>query len=133
MKRVADQGVALVEFAIVVPLLLIMVFGAMDVGRLYFEQVALADAAQEGAFYSSFEPDDHTKTTTRVVESLNDPAVTAADVTVLCPGGVRIIVSVEKEVQHLSPFFTPFWGSSTTLRRTVEAEVHSTATCDPTP
>ena len=124
----------MVEFAIVLPLLLIMVFGAMDVGRLYFEQVALADAAQEGAFYASFEPDDHTKTRTRVIESLNDPAVTAGNVTVLCPGDARIIVSVEKEVRHLTPFFTPFWGESSTLRGRVESEVHSTtAGCDPTP
>ena len=77
MSRLREQGAALVEFAVVLPLLMVMVFGAMDVGRLYFEQVALADAAQEGAFYASFEPDDHTKTTTRVIESLNDPAVSA--------------------------------------------------------
>lgn len=131
MRR--EQGAALVEFAIVIPLLFIMVFGAMDVGRLYFEQVALADAAQEGALYATFEPDDHTKTQTRVLESLNDPSVTAADVDVFCPGGDRIIVTVTKEVQHLSPFFRPFWGDTTTLRGYVEGEVHSTATCDPTP
>lgn len=133
MTRPQDTGAALVEFAIVIPILFIMVFGAMDVGRLYFEQVALADAAQEGALYASFEPDDHTKTQTRVLESLNDPQVTAADVVVLCPGGARIVVAVTKEVQHLNPFFKPFWGDSTTLRGLVEGEVHSTAACDPTP
>lgn len=41
------------EFAIVLPLLLIMVFGVVDVGRLLFAKISLASASQEAARASS--------------------------------------------------------------------------------
>ncbi|MGI9648242.1 MAG: TadE family protein [Acidimicrobiia bacterium] len=47
LKR--DSGAALVEFAIVVPLLLLLVFGIIEFGRAYNAQNTLTHAAREGA------------------------------------------------------------------------------------
>jgi Flp pilus assembly protein TadG len=51
--RLADadrsRGAAAVEFAIVLPLLLLIVFGVVDFGRAYNAKVTLAQAAREGA------------------------------------------------------------------------------------
>lgn len=44
-----DCGAAAVEFALVLPILLVLVFGVIDFGRLYFTQITLTDAAREGA------------------------------------------------------------------------------------
>jgi Flp pilus assembly protein TadG len=38
-----------VEFALVVPVLLLLVLGMIDFGRLWFTQVSLSQAAREGA------------------------------------------------------------------------------------
>ena len=114
-----ERGAALVEFAIVVPLLLLLVFGAMDIGRLYFIQVSMSEAAQEGALYATFEPGDHTLIRQRVVESLNDPNLSTDNVSVLCPDGTtgsRIIITVEKEMAFIAPYFRPVWGSAAPIR-----------------
>lgn len=44
-----DRGAAAVEFALVVPVLFLMLFGIIDFGRLYNAQVTITQAAREGA------------------------------------------------------------------------------------
>ncbi len=44
-----DRGATAVEFAIVVPLLLLILFGLIDFGRLFFVEVSLNAASREGA------------------------------------------------------------------------------------
>lgn len=44
-----DGGATAVEFAIVVPLLLLILFGLIDFGRLFFVEVSLNAASREGA------------------------------------------------------------------------------------
>jgi Flp pilus assembly protein TadG len=44
-----DRGAAMVEFAIVLPLLLVLVMGIIEFGRAYNTQVAIQSAAREGA------------------------------------------------------------------------------------
>lgn len=43
-----ESGAAMVEMAIVLPLLLLLVFGIIELGRLYNSQVTLTHAAREG-------------------------------------------------------------------------------------
>lgn len=50
-RRRGERGVALVEFAIVAPLLAVVVFGVIDVGRAYKTQAQLRNAAREGAAF----------------------------------------------------------------------------------
>lgn len=44
-----DAGAAVVEFAIVVPLLLLILFGLIDFGRLFFVQLSAKNAVREVA------------------------------------------------------------------------------------
>lgn len=44
-----DQGAAAVEFALVLPLLLLLVLGIVDCARLYNTRITLSEAAAEGA------------------------------------------------------------------------------------
>lgn len=60
------KGQALVEFAMVLPLLLALVTGIVDVGFLYHHQLLLTDAAREGARLGSLgQPVDQVRTTVR--------------------------------------------------------------------
>ena len=47
-RRSDDRGAAAVEFALVMPLLLLLVFGIIDFARAYNMQLALTQAAREG-------------------------------------------------------------------------------------
>lgn len=56
MKRVsvpADAGVALVEFALVLPLLILVFLGIAETGRLTYYSIMTANAAHAGAAYGS--------------------------------------------------------------------------------
>ncbi len=45
----SDSGAAAVEFALIVPILFLLIFGIVDFGRAYQAKVELAHAAREGA------------------------------------------------------------------------------------
>lgn len=47
--RRRDRGAAAVEFALVVPMLLLLVFGIIDFGRMLNVKITLTQAAREGA------------------------------------------------------------------------------------
>jgi Flp pilus assembly protein TadG len=51
-SRRRRSGQALVEFSIVLPLFLIMLFGIIDFGRVVWANSSLANAAREGARYA---------------------------------------------------------------------------------
>ncbi len=44
-----DRGAAAVEFALVVPMLLLIVFGLIDFGRMLNAQITITESAREGA------------------------------------------------------------------------------------
>jgi Flp pilus assembly protein TadG len=44
-----DRGAAAVEFALVLPMLLLVVFGLIDFGRMLNAQITVTEAAREGA------------------------------------------------------------------------------------
>jgi Flp pilus assembly protein TadG len=52
-----ERGQSIVEFALVLPLLLIVLLGLLDLGRVYYTLVALEDMASEGATYAAIHPD----------------------------------------------------------------------------
>jgi uncharacterized membrane protein len=48
-RRAADRGVVAVEFALILPLLVILIFAAVIAGSLYLDQLQIQAAAREGA------------------------------------------------------------------------------------
>jgi Flp pilus assembly protein TadG len=51
-------GQSLVEFALVLPVLLLLILGAVDFGRLFSTKISLTNAAREGANYLARNPGD---------------------------------------------------------------------------
>jgi len=52
----STEGVALVEFALVIPILLILLVGILDTGRAVNAYVTISNASREGARYASLNP-----------------------------------------------------------------------------
>jgi hypothetical protein len=52
------RGQAVVEFAIILPVFLLLVLITVDFGRLFFSYVQLSNAAREGAAYAATQPTD---------------------------------------------------------------------------
>lgn len=49
LRRARERGAAAVEFAMVLPVLLLLLGGVIDFGSLYYNQIVLSNAARDGA------------------------------------------------------------------------------------
>ena len=56
--KTRQQGQGILEFALILPILFLIVFGVLDLGRIFFETIGLTNAAREGARYLTLHPDD---------------------------------------------------------------------------
>lgn len=56
--RQNERGQSMVELALTITILMVLLAGTVDLGRAFFTWLALRDAAQEGASYGSYRPDD---------------------------------------------------------------------------
>jgi Flp pilus assembly protein TadG len=63
-----DEGQSLVELGVLIPLLLIIVLGAIDFGRAYYAYISVTNAARAGAQYASASN----------ANAANNPGITAA-------------------------------------------------------
>ena len=48
------RGQSLVEFALIAPILLLLIMGTLDLGRVFYVKIALQSAAREGAYFVSY-------------------------------------------------------------------------------
>jgi len=61
-RRPSERGAAAVEMAIILPVLVFLVFGIIDFGRMLNAQIILTEAAREGARAAALEPAGTTQT-----------------------------------------------------------------------
>ena len=55
-ERLKEEGQSLMELAVSLVILLILLAGIVDIGRMAFHYIAMRDAAQEGVAYGSIYP-----------------------------------------------------------------------------
>ncbi len=106
------DGAAMVEFAIIAPLLFVLIFGIIDFGRVFFLYNNLTNAAREGARLGAvLDPTVAAGTRTTQIQALvrsriNDDSTRKANatITVTFPGSVP---AVSARVQIVNYPFTP--------------------------
>ncbi len=84
--KTAERGQSLVELAMGVLVLIILVMGIIDLGRVLFYYTTLRDAAQEGAVYGAINPQDCAGIYTRARAPLANSSEGSIDVDVLMNG-----------------------------------------------
>ncbi len=57
-SRDSERGASLVEFSLVLPILLVIVFGILEMGMAFGTKITVGSAAQEGARVASFKGND---------------------------------------------------------------------------
>jgi Flp pilus assembly protein TadG len=108
------HGQAIMELVLVLPLLLLLILGAMDFGRMFFTKIVTTNAAREGVNYISRNPDDQTncditdptqcylETLEIITNEANSSGVTVDPsevvITGCCTMGSPVQVQVTKEV-----------------------------------
>jgi len=109
MKRQArTRGQSLVEFALCLPLLMLIFAGIFDLGRAFNAYIIITNAAREGAYYGSLNPQDSNGIVTRVIEEAQGSgiALTADDITIDSSGvsGTPISVTVSYQFTMITSF-----------------------------
>jgi Flp pilus assembly protein TadG len=92
-----ERGAAAVEFALILPVLLFLIGGVIDFGRLYYTQIQLANSARDGVRLAAMGTTyTSTQIQNRVVTAASPLAVATAGVTVTtCTGaGTSAVVTV---------------------------------------
>lgn len=133
MRR-KEKGQSIVELALLLPLLLLMLLGLLDFGRVYYVMVSLNDAAQEGASYAAMRPADTTGVRQRAASASTglitireeDIEVTVANSNP--QAGDAISVRVHYDFRFYTPIARSFFsGSDTvTLRATASNAIIAT-------
>jgi hypothetical protein len=143
VRRHRSRGQSLVEFSIILPVFALLFAATLDLGRLFYAQITLTNAAREGAFQAARTPDQFNPTqpcdpqTNMVIcrvilESRNSfVTVTPSDVFMFCnpPGcpkqiGSEATVRVRGRFTFVTPLLSPFFGGgqTITLRATAIAQ-----------
>jgi Flp pilus assembly protein TadG len=88
--KLKDQrGQALVEMALVMPILLMMLFGIVEFGRIYNYQLTLSNAVREGARFAAVGP--FTDTTPNVETGSTTPVKTEIETKVKDYAAVSLV------------------------------------------
>jgi Flp pilus assembly protein TadG len=96
--RGSDEGAAAVEFALLLPILLLLVFGIIDFGRLLNEQITLTEAAREGARAESLGADAVDRATA-VAPAMGMGVAIAGD----CPDAADTTVTTSHDFEFVTP------------------------------
>jgi Flp pilus assembly protein TadG len=132
-----DRGVALVEFAIVMPLFFLLVFGIMEFGYAYFQQLDLRHGAREGARlaavnYKTTATPSASDQTTEIVNELCDrmDSGTSISVRIVQDGsaatGQEFTTTLTKPLQQLTGFLG-FALDGKTISSTVDSRLEQNA------
>jgi Flp pilus assembly protein TadG len=120
-RRLRDErGATAVEFAFIIPLLLVLVLGIAEFGRAFQVSGTLSAAAREGVRVMALQNDPAAaRAAVRNAATSLDPAVTNAQITITpasCPPTGN--TTVRLTVTYPMPFLTDFFGSGVDLTGT---------------
>lgn len=111
-----DRGNAVIEFALLLPILLLLVFGITEFGRAWMTVNVLNTATREGARLAVVTGPDEAEVIDRVNDVCNAAAITTTSVTVSAvdPVDRRVTVSATTDFQVIPPngIFSFFGASS---------------------
>ena len=134
-----EKGQSLVEFAVSLVLLMIILSGILDLGRLFFYYIAMRDAAQEGVVYGIIEPLDTVQIDSRARQLLSDDTGIALTITINgtdyvsgdsvaasdgCNGNEMIVTITDPDFPITMPFLGTILGrNSITLDASVSGTI----------
>ena len=120
LRNKKEDGQAMLEFALVLPIFLLILCGIIDFGWMFYNQLALNNISREGARYAvvSTAADNSTDEILHHIEGYIDdtyPVLGDVDITVkyttpLSPVGGDVIVSIEKDFSYLTPIISSVTG-----------------------
>ena len=126
-QRRSSRAQALAEFAISLPVLLLIVAITVDFGRVYYFDLSIRDASFAAARYAGMNPFDDAGIKSAAVNAAPSGVLTTTDVTITTPvvtgcdgsrvSGCPMKISVSYVFAPITPFISSLAGSGITLSR----------------
>src|SRR5215210_4817164 len=117
-----ERGATAVEFAMIMPLLIVLVLGIVEFGHAFQVQGTLSAAAREGVRLMALQNDPAAaRAAVRNAATSLDPGVTNAQIAITpgtCPALNAGTTSVRLTVRYPMPYLTGFFGNGVTLTGT---------------
>ena len=122
-----ERGATAVEFAFIVPLLLVLVIGIIEFGHAFQVQGTLSAAAREGVRAMALRNDPaDARAVVRTAAASLSPAITDAQITIRVVGGTGEkcpptgggSTAVRLTIAYPKPYLTGFFGSGIELTGT---------------
>ncbi len=125
-KHTRQQGLAAVEFALLLPMFLAVTLGLMDLGRAYFQNHVVLDAARAAARVGSLPTTSQSDVVAAATEILSGAGVVgwvldAAKAGLEGQPGETTTITVKAPFDAVSGTFIPGWGGRIWLEQTVKA------------
>ena len=142
-KRPVDDGNAAVEFALVLPFLLVLLMGMAEFGRVLFNQQVITNAVRDASRASATDFEPYMDAANRILEPANIPFPTAScttspsagqtsicQTTITVPVGAATTqahqVSISYNIQYITPLGSLLeliagnsgWGDGVTITST---------------
>jgi len=112
-RKIRDSGSALVEVALVLPIILVLAMGMLDFGRAFHTKSLLDQAAREGCRLAVVTAPDVALVQSRVTSILATGGITPGAITVIGPDASRMItVTVNATFTFATPGVFAFVGAS---------------------
>lgn len=129
-RRNRDEGAALVEFALVMPLLLLLIFGMVDAGWAFFQNLEVRHGAREAARLAAVDFGSADEIIRETCARMNVPSGSAAVAVTLTKTGTSIgdkaTVTVTRPNHQSLTGLLPFFDNIS-LDSTVEIRIEQPA------
>jgi hypothetical protein len=103
--------------AFIMPFLILLAMGIIDLGRALYTDITINEAAQEGAIYASFAVRTPAQVEAAIIASVDNPDLAGPEtvITYSCPAGVKgeddFTITVTHEYSLITPIAGLFGGS----------------------
>lgn len=122
-----SSGQSITEFALAVPIVLLVIFTFMDLGRAIYYFTSISNAVREGARYAMVHAIDGTDDRDDVIDHVIGYSVAVkiepADVSVTCTGSTNdhVTVSASYEFDPVTPFLAELMSGASTMTMSTES------------
>jgi Flp pilus assembly protein TadG len=115
------KGQALVEIALALPILLLLLCGIVDFGRILYSGIAINMAAQEAARYASFghsdiEISDKAKDSCSLSDENTSMRIRVSPSAASRTSGTYVKVEIDYDVKYITPLMNKILGGSFTVK-----------------
>ncbi|MDE8585632.1 TadE/TadG family type IV pilus assembly protein [Arthrobacter sp. NQ4] len=111
MKRDSERGAAAVEFAILLPLLLMLVLGTIEFGRAYNAQITLTNAARDGVRVMAINNDPAAAKTAAQNAAASVSTIPVSNITLsttTCSPGNQVTLTINYTLSTITGIAGPF-------------------------